>query len=193
MARFRYTAVGSDVCNELLATWQVEQIFNEPIPAHWSSDFQDSEYDDGEDIQWWRYLCTMDGGSIAWEMEHTAHYYGTLYLLLYCERDRVAIFKKGGLLFLCIQDTDQVFIARSGMTATGLALAWNENRLTQVVAREIGDGLVHSAEVSAFFMLSEWEKCTFGRNRWAEFRARGGDVGRDFLSNELYVAVDRVE
>ena len=122
-----YTTPGTPLCEELLALWAPTQIFDEPIPPHWTSNFLYSDYDDDEPIQWWRYLPTMDGGSIAWEMEHTAHYHGTLSLLLYCERDRVAVFRKGGLLFLCIQDTDQVFLARAGVKATELARVERES------------------------------------------------------------------
>ena len=62
-----------------------------------------------------------------------------------------------------------------------------------VVRKEVGDGLVHSAEVFAFFVSGEWEKCKFGRNRWAEMHAKGGEVARGFLSEELYMPEDRVQ
>ena len=50
-----------------------------------------------------------------------------------------------------------------------------------------------SPEIYRSHNLYEWEKRKFGRNRWAELQARGGEVADDLLDDKLVVSVDRVQ
>lgn len=177
------TSPGSDIRDAAVAQWKTKQL--PAAPAPWTTKLYDSRDDH---VPWWSYVPCV-GRNLAWILERRDHFLGTITPLLFRDHDlsSVMIFKAGGLLFAHFEDADVVHVLDHGITATEAARLIDNPRFEDYVAHSVQINAVPFQESCRYLALWEWEQCQFGRNRWTEFKARGGQTDPEWLTTPCSV------
>ena len=118
---------------------------------------------------------------IGWYMENSYHFLGDPVPLV---RNRVlTIIECGGLLFTFNPESESLFVVQPGVTVAQLmeSLGPRAMGVTQTTKLK-EDGLAANVG-SKYDDMWNWERKLFGRNRWVELQARGGDVHSSLLEN----------
>lgn len=133
----------------------------------------------------WEDFVPVVGENVAWELERSRHFLGTPVPILFNPYHLATIFKAGGLMFIFFEQADSISVLQPGISAPEAARAVNESRIEDLCVETATDEHLCSSESYRYFILWQWEKFAFGRNRWRELKARGGEVDPVWL-NEVY-------
>jgi hypothetical protein len=177
--------VPSETCKQaLFIRWGARQPAVLPPKWDWEvtgrADFQ--VYNDS--LSWANVIRRMPGErhDMGWNVEHAHHFYGDLIPLV--RNFWVSIFECGGLLFVWIAENQKLLVVNPGVTLDELMVFYSgqagggagpiSSRPADKLVVDIGN---------KFIEMRNWERRVFGRNRWAELKARGGDVHSDLTDD----------
>lgn len=168
-----------------LHRWQTEPLLH--APGGWTTaelyKFGDKAF------PWWYFVCYV-GENFPWSLERREHFLGTTTPLLHCIDLSTTIFKGGGLLFLLFNESDTLYVLKHGVDPLAVAHAVDDNRIEDYVAHRVRVVFTEPfPEGNRPLLLCEWEKFMFERNRWEEFKERGGQVDPRWLTKERLMPV----